>query len=262
MAGNRDPIQGELFPEPNPSERRCSTESAQARRKRKARERTAAWRAARAKPLVPKECPEFRKQFLDARRRFCSSKCQKASYKRRKQEAYEANPELKAESRKRQREYSAKPKSIAKSNARARNRRANDPVARAKWNAASLLSSKRARLTPTGRAKELHKAARDRARTKGLDFSLSVDWVHAKLEAGVCEYTGLRFDLSPAPDSHRNPLAPSLDQLIAGAGYTEENTRAVISVFNIAKSDWPLQLFVEVIAKMAKGIRRSGRGPS
>ena len=65
-------------------------------------------------------------------------------------------------------------------------------------------------------------------------FDLTTDWVKERLDAGVCEVTGIpfRFDLS----GHRNLYGPSLDRTVPEEGYTRANTRVVLFAYNSAKN--------------------------
>lgn len=87
---------------------------------------------------------------------------------------------------------------------------------------------RRNRATPAGRAAHLLHNARKRG-----ECTISREWLVQKLEAGVCEITGIPFEYPP---SGTGPRAPSLDQLVPGAGYTPENTRVVIWMYNAAKN--------------------------
>lgn len=84
------------------------------------------------------------------------------------------------------------------------------------------------------RAGALYQRARYRAEAKGLDISISPEWVEEILKQGVCQATGLPFDFSLG--HIRNLYAPSLDQVVAGAGYTKDNTKVVLFGYNAAKS--------------------------
>lgn len=88
------------------------------------------------------------------------------------------------------------------------------------------------RKTPVGRAQELFNNARTRAKKRGLPCTITRDWVIGAL-SGRCAATGLEFDFAS-----RSPFAPSLDQIDPALGYTPENTRLVIAIFNYAKNIW------------------------
>lgn len=92
--------------------------------------------------------------------------------------------------------------------------------------------------TPHGRAVALVHAARSRAEKKGLAFALSVEHVEAVISAGVCELTGLPFSLAGTTESWRDPWGPSLDRTDSNGGYTPDNVRVVVCIYNLAKSDF------------------------
>lgn len=62
---------------------------------------------------------------------------------------------------------------------------------------------------------------------------LTPEWILEKLSAGVCEVTGLPFTYST---ESRNPWSPSLDRIDPMKGYTLENTRVVVWIYNTAKN--------------------------
>jgi hypothetical protein len=94
--------------------------------------------------------------------------------------------------------------------------------------------------TPHGRAAVLLNVARQRAEKKGLEFSLTLDWLEPRIVAGVCEVTGLPFDLATQPTNKGPsiPFSPSLDRIDNSRGYSEDNVQVVVSVYNVAKGAW------------------------
>lgn len=62
---------------------------------------------------------------------------------------------------------------------------------------------------------------------------LSPEWILEKLSKGVCEVTGLPFTYGLQA---RNPWSPSLDRIDPSKGYTLENTRVVLWIYNAAKN--------------------------
>ena len=89
--------------------------------------------------------------------------------------------------------------------------------------------------------------ARRRALEKGLDFDLDLEWLKEKIEAGKCEATGLAFDLTPSKAYWKNPYGPSLDRIEAGGGYTKDNTRVVVAIFNMSVNEWGEETFWEFV---------------
>jgi hypothetical protein len=61
-----------------------------------------------------------------------------------------------------------------------------------------------------------------------LAFSLNWRDIQEQIDVGCCEVTGIPFDLT-TPKAWN---APSLDQIVAGGGYTQENTRVVLYALN------------------------------
>ena len=98
-------------------------------------------------------------------------------------------------------------------------------------------------ITPSGRreirerAAKLRSNAAYRARKKGLPCTITTDWVEDMIERNACEATGLPFDLRPDPYRRRNPYAPSLDRIRNDEGYTPENTKVVITGYNIMRNE-------------------------
>lgn len=89
-----------------------------------------------------------------------------------------------------------------------------------------------------GRARALWRAAQER-RPEG--FTLTLAHVVAGIERGVCPVTGIKFDMT---DSHqvvsgrfRNPYGPSLDRVDGRLGYTNENSRIVVTQYNIMRGE-------------------------
>jgi len=82
----------------------------------------------------------------------------------------------------------------------------------------------------------------------------------AKLERGICEITGLHFDMTKA-GGRAGPFSPSLDQKIAGRGYTPENTQVVCFIHNTARGPWGEPALYSYVLAMSHyfGITRSHR---
>ena len=85
----------------------------------------------------------------------------------------------------------------------------------------------------------LWNGARQRARKQNIPFTITREFVEAALEEGHCQVTGLPFNLDYNDDKDRNrkhrPYSASLDQTVSGKGYTPENTKVVVSIYNFAK---------------------------
>lgn len=94
-------------------------------------------------------------------------------------------------------------------------------------------------LPERNRASYLVSGAKKRAAAKGIEFDLTFEWAIEKINAGVCEVTGLPFSLSP-PGGHaeRSPWSPSVDKIDPSKGYTRDNCRVVVWIYNAAKSEF------------------------
>lgn len=87
-----------------------------------------------------------------------------------------------------------------------------------------------------GIAYSIFKQAKDRARKRNLEFSITRKWIEAALEGGRCGATGVQFDTSETA-TRQNPLAPSLDRMDPKFGYVVGNCRLVTWIYNRAKGD-------------------------
>ena len=88
--------------------------------------------------------------------------------------------------------------------------------------------------TVSGLASKLLGNARSRAKRKGLEFTLTKDWVIGKLNAGICELSGLPLEIAQAGTAN----SPSLDRRDNSKGYTPENTQMITVQANRAKGEW------------------------
>jgi hypothetical protein len=91
--------------------------------------------------------------------------------------------------------------------------------------------------TVTRRAKVLRDQAEKRSRDHGVPFTLTQSWVKARLVAGRCELTGLPFDFShiQSGSGYRSNFCPSIERVQAHLGYTPDNCRVVVWIYNAAK---------------------------
>lgn len=71
-----------------------------------------------------------------------------------------------------------------------------------------------------------------------MEFSLSPEWLEARLRMGRCVKTGIEFDLTVTTEQHANPFAPSIDRLDCSEGYTEQNCRLVVWIYNVMRQDF------------------------
>jgi hypothetical protein len=111
------------------------------------------------------------------------------------------------------------------------------------------------RRTVRGRASHLLRGAKLRARKLGIPFDLTIDWLVERLKPLECEATGAPLQLMRAKESRVNPFAPSLDQRVPGAGYTQDNVMVVCWAWNAMKQDFTedqLALWLKVLRHTPK----------
>lgn len=100
-----------------------------------------------------------------------------------------------------------------------------------------LVTTKQNRMTVGGRASQILRSIKYRAKKNGLEFDLTREWVIEKL-SGRCEFTGKRFIITGNGDTLRGPWSPSVDKIDVTRGYTIDNCRMVVLAFNQARSNW------------------------
>ena len=94
------------------------------------------------------------------------------------------------------------------------------------------------RQTPEGRAYGLWNNAKGRAKEKGWEFTIKLEAIEKVLSDGVCQVSGIPFDLSSEGYKQSMPFAPSLDRRDSSKGYTAENVQVVCWIYNMAKQAW------------------------
>ena len=92
--------------------------------------------------------------------------------------------------------------------------------------------------------------ARNRARRRGQECTITEADVGSLIASGVCAITGLPFVLDWDGPSVKNPWAPSLDRIDGACGYVPGNVRAVCWIVNHMRGDYP----DDVLAKAARAV--------
>lgn len=95
------------------------------------------------------------------------------------------------------------------------------------------------------RSRELLRAIAKRSRSSGVPFDLDIDWLAARLSAGMCELTALKFDFSVRSRRY-NPFTPSVDRIVPSRGYTKDNCRVVAMAVNVALSNWGVDVLMTI----------------
>lgn len=77
--------------------------------------------------------------------------------------------------------------------------------------------------------------SKSRAKELNLEFNLDKEWCRKRIHS--CEATGMEFDNSyDGTFISMNPYAPSIDRIDNTKGYTKNNCRLVLTMFNSLKS--------------------------
>lgn len=103
-------------------------------------------------------------------------------------------------------------------------------------------------------------SCRKRAKSRGIEFTLTMGWLLARLErAGDrCEVSGVPFDYSPEKTMwHKRPDCPSLDRIDRSKGYVDGNVRVVCTAVNIAINEWGEERFYKMCEDVVRR-RRNG----
>jgi hypothetical protein len=99
------------------------------------------------------------------------------------------------------------------------------------------------------RAKYLVSHVRGRAKGLNLDFDLTEEWFEKRLSAGICEMSGLPFDLV----GKWSKDSPSIDRKEPAGPYTQDNCRLVLWSINRALcnygEDYLLGVFRHILAR-------------
>lgn len=100
---------------------------------------------------------------------------------------------------------------------------------------------------------------RTRAKKRKMDFDLHLhaEAIQKRIDAGVCETTGVSFDLSPG----RKFNSPSIDRINSAKGYTYDNIRIVLNLVNAALGDWGEEVLRAVMAKWLAGRSSKAKKP-
>ena len=100
-------------------------------------------------------------------------------------------------------------------------------------------------------------AAKQRAKKRGADFTITMDDVLPQVELGYCSVTKIPFSHEAMPNRRRNPFAPSIDRIDSSKGYTPDNIRVVIFAFNLMLADFGAEVFGEVAKAYLKEQKRA-----
>ena len=105
----------------------------------------------------------------------------------------------------------------------------------ADWSVLNPPVTATAKRTVASLASKLLGNARRRASKKGLEFTITKDWIVERLDAGVCQLSGLPLEIAQSKTAN----SPSLDRKDNSKGYTADNCQLITVQANSAKGEWP-----------------------
>lgn len=107
--------------------------------------------------------------------------------------------------------------------------------------------------TINGRASRLKNGCKQRAREHNFEFDLDIDIIRDKLEKGICEKTGIKFEFT---SFDYNPLAPSIDRIDSNKGYTNDNIQIVCMIYNFCKNKFTEEQVQDFFNKIKNGEKK------
>lgn len=140
----------------------------------------------------------------------------------------------------------ANPEKVKEANLRSRERRkAKDP---------EVFRRQSKKWRTRNRAQYILLSVRAECRKTGTTCDLTREWIDERFKAGVCEMSGIPFDM----EGSRTPHSPSIDRRNPGGPYTAANCRMIVWALNHALSDrgedYMVDLFQRVIARRHKPV--------
>jgi len=121
-------------------------------------------------------------------------------------------------------------------------------------------SQQRRYYSEDGRPKQIFQTAKRRAKLKGLEFTITLDWIVGEIakQDGRCAMTGIPFDYTKDERYTKHPYSLSLDRIDNAQGYTPNNTRVVCAMYNYCKNvarDEDVEFFAWQLFQHKFGVR-------
>lgn len=98
----------------------------------------------------------------------------------------------------------------------------------------------------------LWSSAKKSAKVQNVKFDLTKEWIKQRLDFGICEMTGLLFDM----EGKRTKDTPSIDRIKPGGNYTMNNCRMILWSLNHALCNYGEE-YIFKIFKAALNKRKS-----
>lgn len=92
---------------------------------------------------------------------------------------------------------------------------------------------------------------RTRCKKMNIEFSLTPEWIKQRFDNGICELTGISFDMV----GKMTPNSPSIDRINPNGGYTPENCRMIIWSLNRALCDYGQEYMFMLFEKVLRKVK-------
>lgn len=104
-----------------------------------------------------------------------------------------------------------------------------------------------------GRAVHMLNNAKRRAKQKGLECELDVNWIEERLMNGLCEVTGIPLIIAENGGKGHvaNSFSPSIDRIEQNGPYSKSNCRITCWIYNRARGAFPPHDFDILIDSLA-----------
>lgn len=113
---------------------------------------------------------------------------------------------------------------------------------------------------PSDYYKVLHFRMLRSARTRGIEFMLSVDDVMKMMDraGGRCEVSNIAFSLSKQDRMRIRPWMPSIDRINATLPYEPGNCRVVCAAVNLALNQFGDKMFFKIASAVSRNLHFCG----
>lgn len=86
------------------------------------------------------------------------------------------------------------------------------------------------------------------AKEKGIIFNLTKEWIKNRLDAGICEMSGIPFDMT----GKRTANIPSIDRVKSDGDYTQDNCRVILWSLNRALCNYGEYYMISIFKAIIK----------
>ena len=108
-----------------------------------------------------------------------------------------------------------------------------------------------------GKASRLYASCKRRTKLSKGTLTITKDWIEERLNAGVCEITGLPFNFSGRGKFTRQPYGPSIDRKDPqNPNYTPENSRVVLWAVNCTMAEYGMDIMLPILKAIVENVEK------